>query len=140
MPASKVMRLLGVEPDREHVDKTATLVSAPRAAPLPKPEPPAREPEPVAAKKKKKRSPEAIAKFKATLAAKRAAGWTPGRRRGKTSARSPESIAKQRATLARKKRQSANGPSPEGASISDLLQAIVDATIEIQRRLSQLTL
>lgn len=125
-----------------------TLVSQPRQPSLPGDTPPetAREPEPVAAKKK--RSPESIAKMKATLAAKREAGWRPNKKKKRKYERSPESIAKQRATLAKKKRQSANGElraprlqrGTSEASLSDLLGTIIEATTEISRRLSQLSL
>ena len=113
---------------------------------------PESEPEPVAAKKKAKGgawTPERRAKLKATIAAKKANGEPIGAqaRRGKKKEkrkRSAESIAKQRETLKRKKRGKAS-PSKaivrqEGATIADLLQAITDATSEIARRLSQLTL
>lgn len=125
-----------------------SLVRQIRATPLPTDPPPnARlapdpsEPEPVAAKKKKpgkkghKRSPESIAKMKATIAAKKARGEPVG----------AQARLGKKATLPRKKKGRRGGPiamdpALSGGSISDLLQAIIDATAEIQRRLSQLTL
>lgn len=74
------------------------------------------------AAKKKKRSPEAIAKMKATIAAKKAAGLTGKKKRKYV------------------RRAVANNESQDGTSIGDLLRTIKAATAEIERRLSQLSL
>ena len=134
------------------------------------PQPVESEPEPVAGKKK--RSPEAIAKQKATLASKKrsraASNGTGakgekaafirnhpdvpapelvkvGKKQGlKFSASLVYMVRKADRGSTRKKAPKAqplsHGPSPNGASIGELLQTIADSALEIKRRLSQLTL
>lgn len=160
------------EPDRTLVD-----VSQPRQAPLPMPvaEPAESEPESVARKKTgpakgHQRSPESIAKQKATLAKKKR-GKKREPRTGEKKAfvlanpsvgvpelvklaakdgmkilpsyvYSLRSLGKKNGAAPRtpKKQPSSNGPSSNGASVGDLLETIASAAIEIKRRLSQLTL
>lgn len=126
------------------------------------------EPEPVAAKKK--RSPEAIAKQKATLASKKRKVAKANGGQGAKAAfirENPGIPVPELVELARKQglgitqahayqvrrsdkgrapkkspktQQLSDGPSSNEASLTDLLQAIIEATSEIARRLSQLTL
>lgn len=165
------------------------LVRQIRATPLPEgpppnarltPDPTEGEPDSVAAKKRPgqkgyKRSPESIAKQKATLAKKKRSKKRASKKVGtgrmgekaafvrahpsvaasdlvKLAAKegiklnvgyiyNVRSVSKDEApTRAPKTQRQSHGPSSNGASIGDLLQAIVEATTEIQRRLSQLTL
>lgn len=150
------------EPDRTLVD-----VSQPRQAPLPgiEPQPTESEPEPVAAKKKRTRSPESIAKFKATLASKRKAkgeAEKPGAKKEFILAH-PGMPAKELIKLGapqglkltigyihstRSLEKSGRGPrrkpvveaTTKEVSIGDLLQTIANAALEVKRRLAQLTL
>lgn len=123
---------------------------------------PESEPEPVAAKKTNKRSPESIAKQKATLARKKRSKARskvpPGTKaafvRANPTVAAPELVklaAKQGIKLtashvyslrsaAKLSAPPAHGPSSNAASIGELLETIADAALEIKRRLSQLTL
>lgn len=83
---------------------------------------------------------------KAKATKRKGNGWAKGQKR------SPEAVAKQRATLAAKKKAAARQPRPpkpngagnkshiEGLTVSQLLGVIAEASAEIERRLSQLTL
>lgn len=121
---------------------------------------------PAGPKKGTKRSPEAIAKQKATLARKKRRGLKKAPIGAKSefvrahpTVAAPELVklaakqglkltashvynirAEAKANGAASKPRQLNGPSSNAASIGELLEQIADAALEIKRRLSQLTL
>ncbi len=153
--SKRLAEIMAKLPDRTHVDGSeTTMVSQPRQPPLPQEQPTEREPEPVATKKVK-RTGEKSAFIRANPGVPASELVEKAKKQGITLTTqhvyTTRSSAKKK--VGKKKRASkkrATGAAPviaprkqkasNGASISDLLQAIVDATLEIQRRLSQLTL